>query len=165
MAPCAGVGEMQGVELQFYFRQHTENPPLVAEQGRQNWYLFLVCGDLPFFSLVFLGFFEIQSRRCSCSLLPSGLGQAPAGPAQGSGQGRTVCWSCRAASGVLLVWDWWPRQWDKEVCSSPLSVKHPQFSQLCSSLSSGRHRNVLTMTFFCFIFSSLKAIAFWLLSV
>lgn len=49
MAPCAAVGEMQGVELQFYFHQHIENPPLVTEQGRQNWELFLVCEDLPFF--------------------------------------------------------------------------------------------------------------------
>lgn len=57
MAPCAAIGGMQGVELQLCFCQDLENPPLVTEQGRQNWDLFLVCGDLPFFSSVFLGFF------------------------------------------------------------------------------------------------------------
>lgn len=158
MAPCAAAGEMQGVELQFYFCQHIENPPLVTEQGTQNWDFCLVCWDLPFFPLGFWVFF-----------FKSEAGTEAARSCQQGWARLRVCWWCRAASGVLLVWDWWPRG-VKRVCSSHLLVKHPQFSQqLCSSSSSGRHRNILTMTFFVLFFPhspfSIKAIAFWLLSI
>lgn len=168
--PVLLLGRLLGVQLQFYFRQHVENPPLVTEQGRQNWGLFLDCWDLPFFLLTFF-FFFFNPKQAVKLLAPAsgaGPGCSRAGIGRWSGQGRVlVVQSCLwNPAGVGLV----TRTVGQEVCSFRLLVKHPQFSQqLCSSLSFGRHRNVLKMTFFV-SFSppspfSMKAIAFWLLSI
>lgn len=104
--------------------------------------------NLPFFSLVlFVLFFLLNPKQALKLLAPA----SRAGP--GSSRASTERWSGQDSAGgaelPLVVWHWCLGQWDKKVCSSHLLVKHPQFSkQLCSNLSSGRHRNVLTMTFF-----------------
>lgn len=97
MAPCAAIGGMQGVELQLCFCQDLENPPLVTEQGRQNWDLFLVCGDLPFFSSVFLGFFFFLKSKASTAAAHSA---SRAGP--GSSRASTGQWSRQDIGGAGL---------------------------------------------------------------
>lgn len=123
-------------------------------------------------SILLIFFFFFFNPKQAVKLLAPASGAGPgcsrARIGRWSGQGRVlVVQSCLwSPAGVGLV----TRTVGQEVCSFRLLVKHPQFSQqLCSSLSFGRHRNVLKMTFFV-SFSppspfSMKAIAFWLLSI
>lgn len=104
------------------------------------------------FRFLFVGrhhfsFFLFQSRAADggCSLLPVGLGSSRASA------GSVPCLGC-----VLLARGPARGRWDERVRGSrtPSHVKQPQFSQqLCNSSTSGRHKNVLKMTFFVSFFS------------
>lgn len=108
--PCC-CWEMQGVELQFYFCQHVGNPPLVTEQGRQNWGLFLACWDLPFFSPTFFFFFFCYPKAGSEAVFSCQWGWARLQ----QGQDRAVVRAGPCAGGAELPLEscWWPGQWDK----------------------------------------------------
>lgn len=108
-------------------------------------------------------------------------GQKPLAPAGGAGLGSsrasTEWWwvwgrirplpglcagQLRAASGGPAAGAPARGRWDERACGSwsPSLVEQPQFSQqLCNSSPSGRHKNVLKMTFFVFFFFFLSALS------
>lgn len=109
MAPRAVVWEMWGVQLPLCFRQHIDNLPSVTGPGRQNWGLFLVCGEIPLFFL--FCFFNPKQRTeaaCSCWWGWAGLQQGQHRVVVGLGQdpapARAVCWAAQSCLWRSCCW-------------------------------------------------------------